>query len=72
MFQSVLDENVKECSFFVQVTKNFEREYILAQECKADPALPMRDVAVVCEFEDLDDLESKLRAQLSTWLATAP
>ncbi len=48
-FQSAINENVRECAFFVQLGMNFEREYKLAQECMADPALPMRDVARVRE-----------------------
>jgi hypothetical protein len=56
-FQGAVNENIRSCSFFVQVLedtwgppeKNFERDYALALRCAADPALPMREVAVLCK-----------------------
>lgn len=53
-FQLLVDDNVRACSFFVQVlhhtwgppTRNFEHDYQLANVCCADPQLPMEAVSV--------------------------
>jgi hypothetical protein len=91
-FQSLVDDNVRACTFFVQVlhhswgpsTRNFEREYQLAKECCADPHLPMEGMSVfvkaiepgvaafkgsASEFNNIDELKTGLRSQLSLWLA---
>lgn len=54
VFQPAVDENVRACAFFVQVldhtwgpaTRNFEREFQLAMQSYADPALPMKGVSL--------------------------
>lgn len=54
-FQSVVDDNIRECRHYMLVLeedwgpkeRNFRRDYALALECLADPGLPMRDVAVL-------------------------
>jgi len=91
-FQPVVDDNVRACTFFVQVlhhtwgppTRNFEREYQLANECCADPQLPMEAVSLfikaiepgvaefkgsASEFKTMDEFKTSLRSQLSAWLA---
>jgi hypothetical protein len=53
-FQPLVDDNVRACTFFVQVlhhtwgppTRNFEHDYQLANACCADAQLPMEGVAV--------------------------
>jgi|SRR5882672_10303393 len=64
-FQGVVDENVRACRFFVQVlhnnwgppAKNFEREYNLAWQLKADPASLMEDVALFFKVADGVEVE---------------
>jgi len=54
-FQAAISENVRACRYYVQVLEdnwgppelNFEREYALATQCVADPAMPMQAVAVL-------------------------
>lgn len=107
-YQAAIGENVRACRYYVQVLedtwgppeRDFEREYLLATQCVADPALPMQNIAVLFkkplvphqvdprvaefkqvlkagngppshDFEDVGEFKSKLRAQMSTWLATA-
>jgi hypothetical protein len=53
--QHAVDDNIRECRHYILVLeedwgpkeRNFRRDYALALECLADPALPMRDVAVL-------------------------
>jgi hypothetical protein len=53
--QGTVDDNIRQCSHFVlmlgndwgPVERNFRRDYELALECVADPAMPMQDVAVL-------------------------
>ena len=53
--QPTIDQNIRDCRYYVQVIENtwgpphrsFEREYALAVECLADATLPMRGVAVL-------------------------
>jgi hypothetical protein len=53
--QYTVDENIRECSYFVlllggdwgPVERNLRCDYELALECLADPALPMQDVVVL-------------------------
>jgi len=52
--QAVVDQNVEDCSFFVQVLedtwgppeRNMEHEFQLACHCRDDAALPMKSVAL--------------------------
>jgi hypothetical protein len=54
VFQRAIDENIRDCTFFVQILqhtwgppeRSFEGPYRLAQECCADPQLPMKGVSV--------------------------
>lgn len=54
-FEAVLDENVRACSYYIQVlgeswgppTRNFERYFELAKECSLDPGLPMREAVAL-------------------------
>lgn len=53
--QYVVEENIRDASNFVLLLsenwgpteRNFEEDYLLACECAADPALPMREVALL-------------------------
>jgi hypothetical protein len=53
--QYAVDENVRDCSYYIlllandwgPVERNFRSDYQLALECAADPALPMQRVAVL-------------------------
>jgi|SRR5580658_4721376 hypothetical protein len=90
--QRLVDDNVRACTFFVQVlhhtwgppTRNFEHDFQLANECCADPQLPMEGVSVfvkaiepgaaefkgpASEFKSIDEFKTSLRSQLSSWLA---
>src|SRR5205807_8261816 len=52
--QPAIDENIRSCRHYVQVIgegwgpsgRNFEASFRLAMQCAADPALPMREVAL--------------------------
>src|ERR1051326_5681732 len=52
-FQHIVDENIRQCRYYVLVLsggwgppeRNFEHDYRLAREGVADPALPMLEVA---------------------------
>jgi hypothetical protein len=54
-FQFDVDENIRACRHYVvllsedwgSAERNFENDYHLAQKCAADPALPMRSVAML-------------------------
>ncbi len=54
-FQFEVDENIRACRHYLvllsedwgTVERNFENDYPLAQQCAADPALPMRTVTVL-------------------------
>lgn len=90
-FQQLVDDNVRACTFFVQVlhrswgppTRNFEREYQLANEYLADQQLPMEGIAVfrkatesgvvefegpTSEFKNIEEFKTSVRSQLSSWL----
>jgi len=51
--QYAVDENIRDCRHYILALcdgwgppeRNFERDYRLALECSADPALPMRETA---------------------------
>ncbi len=53
--QPAIDENIRACSYYVQVIgntwgpaqKNFERDCALAMDCAGDPGLPMQEVVVL-------------------------
>lgn len=53
--QYVVDENIRDCSYYIllladewgPVERNFRSDYHLALECLANPALPMQRVAVL-------------------------
>lgn len=53
--QYLVEENIRDSSHFIlllsddwgPVERNFEDDYLLAHECAADPALPMRGVALL-------------------------
>jgi len=55
LFQAAVSENIRSCSYYVQVLedtwggaeKNFERDYALALRCASDPDFPMQGVAVL-------------------------
>ena len=65
--------------------RNFRRDYEIACACRADPALPMRDVAVLirksggphdpslpvadAQFASMDDFRDTVRRLLSSWLS---
>jgi hypothetical protein len=57
--QYAVDENIGECRYFIlaladdwgPVERNFRRDYHLALQCLADPALPMQDVVVLYKKE---------------------
>src|SRR3979490_1799549 len=52
-YQSVVDQNVRDCRFYVQILedtwgppeRSFHREYKLAHKCLEDPQSPMEGVA---------------------------
>jgi len=54
-FTYVIDENIRDSRHYILVpcdnwgpeARNFERDYELAQVCAADPALPMRETAIL-------------------------
>jgi hypothetical protein len=60
-FQYAVSENIRESRHYIQLfdttpeegwgppERNFQRDYRLALECSADPALPMREVAVLAK-----------------------
>jgi len=56
-FQGAIDDNIRDCRYYVQVlgetwgppNRNFEGSFALARKCAADPALPMRDVVLMCK-----------------------
>jgi len=64
-FRGVVDENIRACEFFVQVlhnswgppARNFEREYSLACQLKADPTSLMKEVAVFFKAADGVEVE---------------
>ena len=53
--QYAVDENIRDCSHYIllltedwgPVERNFRNDYRLALQCAADPAVPMRSVAVL-------------------------
>ena len=53
--QYTVEENIRECMYYVLVPadgwgppeRSFERDYRLALACAADPALPMRETAIL-------------------------
>lgn len=53
-YQAVIGDNIRSCRYYVQLLeetwgppeRNFEREHALAEQCAADPALPMQEVVV--------------------------
>jgi hypothetical protein len=57
--QYVVDENIRDARHFILLLsenwgpteRNFENDYLLARECAADPALPMREVALLRRIE---------------------
>jgi hypothetical protein len=57
-YQYTIDENIRTCrhaAFILTedwgpVQRNFRRDYELAMQCLADPALPMQDVAVLLKL----------------------
>ncbi len=59
-FQALVEANIRECKFFVQVlqntwgppTRNFEPDYSLACRLKDDPASQMEGVAVLFKAAD--------------------
>ena len=54
-YEQVMEENVRACRYYLQVLeadwgppeRNFERDFSLARECVDDPAMPMREAAVL-------------------------
>ena len=56
-FQSAIDENIRDCQYYVQVlgdtwgppSRNFEGCFALARKCADDPALPMLGVVLMCK-----------------------
>ena len=74
-----VNANIRASSFYIEVlaedSKPVERNrrlgYRLAEECRTDPALPMREVAVVREgadFSDLAGFKQRVRGLLSDWI----
>jgi hypothetical protein len=65
VFQRPMDENVRACTYFVQILqhtwgppeRSFEGSYRLALECCADPSLPMKGVSVFFKAPDERELE---------------
>ncbi|SPE25731.1 hypothetical protein SBA3_1210003 [Candidatus Sulfopaludibacter sp. SbA3] len=57
--QHALEENIQACSHYMlavsggwgPLERNFKRDYRLANECCADPALPMRSVSLLVRRE---------------------
>lgn len=57
VFQGTIDENIRSCRHYVQVLadtwgppqRSFKRSFDLARQCAADPAMPMREVALLCK-----------------------
>ena len=57
--QYVIEENIRDASHFILLLsenwgpteRNFENDYLLARECAADPALPMREIALLRRME---------------------
>jgi hypothetical protein len=53
--QYAVEENIRDARHFILLLsedwgpaeRNFEEDYLLARECAADPALPMREVALL-------------------------
>jgi hypothetical protein len=68
MFQPMVESNVRDCKFFVQVlqdtwgppARNFEPEYHLACRLRADPSFPMAGIAVFFKAEDGPQVEPKI------------
>jgi len=54
-YQYTVDENIRECRYYLLVpgddwgppARAFERDYLLARSCAADPALPMQAAAIL-------------------------
>src|SRR4051812_4325507 len=54
-FQNALEENIRSCRHYVQVLgetwgpagRNFEASFELAAKCAVDPAMPMRELALL-------------------------
>ena len=62
LFNAEIRENIRQCSFFVQVlgdswgppAAKLQRAFELAVECRDDPQLPMRGVALFLEEVPLE------------------
>ncbi len=54
-YQYVVEENIRDCRHYILAVsedwgpreRNFERDYRLALECRANPSLPMRETAIL-------------------------
>ena len=72
-YQYTIDENIRECRYYVLVpgddwgppARAFERDYRLAMACAADPALPMRETAILLRTQP-DGSASSFAAALDT------
>ena len=70
-YQYTVDENIRESHYYVLVpgddwgppARAFERDYLLAQACAADPALPMRQTAILLRTQP-DGTPSPFATQL--------
>lgn len=57
--QYLVDENIRDSRHYIlllsedwgPVERNFENDYLFARDCAADPALPMREVALLRRIE---------------------
>lgn len=67
-FQGAIDENIRSCRHYIQILgdtwgppmRSFEGSFELARRCAADPALPMREVALMWKASD-QPLQGKLK-----------
>jgi hypothetical protein len=56
-YQGPIDENIRSSRHYIQVlgeswgppNRNFEGMFELARKCEADPAMPMREVVLMCK-----------------------
>jgi hypothetical protein len=83
-FQNAIDENIRTCRYYVQVLgeswgpsgRNFEPSFELAAKCAADPAMPMREVALLWKAENggrpVDASVLDARQRSAEWLRVSP
>jgi hypothetical protein len=83
-FQNALDENIRACRHYVQVLgeswgppgRNFEASFELAAKCAADPAMPMREVALLWKADTggrpVDPAVVQVRQRSADWLRVSP